>query len=340
MKSDQLHVVDSKDIKNWNDFVHNHPNGNIFQTTEMSEVYQKTKNCDPIGLAVVNDTEEILALMQAVIITEKFDFMGSFTGRSVIQGGPLFVEGDIGRKAVAALMSTYDEIARKKALYTQIRNMWDTSNISNLLNGMRYNYEEHLNFLVSLNRPEEDIWKDIHKSRRKGINRFEKSGITIEIIHNKKDIKVFYDIVSETYANVKLPLDDYSFFESVFDLLASKNMAKFYLAKYEDVYVGARATLNYKGTIYDWFAGSLSKYSSSYINEGLVWCILKENANKGDQIFDFGGAGNPNEEYGVREFKSRFGGKMTNFGRYKKVHSPVKMLIANKGFEIYKRLVL
>ena len=38
--------------------------------------------------------------------------------------------------------------------------------------------------------------------------------------------------------------------------------------------------------------------------------------------------------------KRRFGGELVNFGRYKKIHSPKKLWLAEKGFEIYRRLKL
>jgi lipid II:glycine glycyltransferase (peptidoglycan interpeptide bridge formation enzyme) len=36
----------------WSSFVYEHPNGNVFQTPEMYEVYENTKNYEPIFLAV------------------------------------------------------------------------------------------------------------------------------------------------------------------------------------------------------------------------------------------------------------------------------------------------
>ena len=334
-----LEITNSPDIKQWSEFVYNHPQGNIFQTPEMAEVYKRTKNYEPILLAVVDTkNDEILAVLQAVVIKEISGFLGTFSARSIIQGGPLFIENEKGIEALKVLMEHYDKIAQKKALYTQIRNMWDMSNILSFFNSIGYEYEEHLNFLIDLNRPEEEIWRDIHKSRRKGINRAFKRGVVIEEVRDKKFIPIFYGIVEETYKNARIPLADISLMESAFELLAPKNMATFYMAKYEDIYVGARVVLNYKGLIYDWYAGALSDYLSLYVNEALVWHILKEGANNRYHTFNFGGAGKPNEEYGVREFKRRFGGKMVNFGRYEKIYSPVKMKIVEKGFEMYKKV--
>jgi len=335
----ELKITNSPDIMQWSEFVHNHEHGSIFQTPEMAEVYKRTKNYEPITLAVLDTkNDEILAVLQAVVIKEISGFLGTFSARSIIQGGPLFIDGEKGIKALKILMEYYDKIAQKKALYTQIRNMWDMSNILSFFNSIGYEYEEHLNFLIDLNRPKEEIWRDIHKSRRKGINRAFNRGVVIEEVRDKKFIPIFYGIVKQTYKNAKLPLADISLMESAFELLVPKNMATFYLAKYGDVYVGARAVLNYKGLIYDWYAGALSDYLSLYVNEALVWHILKEGANNSFHTFNFGGAGKPNEPYGVREFKRRFGGKMVNFGRYMRIYSPIKMKIVEKGFEMYKKV--
>lgn len=35
--------------------MYNHPQGNIFQTIEMAEVYKRTKNYEPVSLAVVDE---------------------------------------------------------------------------------------------------------------------------------------------------------------------------------------------------------------------------------------------------------------------------------------------
>ncbi|MEA1864736.1 MAG: GNAT family N-acetyltransferase, partial [Euryarchaeota archaeon] len=125
--SDIMEVTASIDRAKWSEFVYEHPHGNIFQTPEMQDVYERTKNYETITLATVDDGGEILALMQAVVIREMGGFLGSFSARSVVQGGPLFVDGEKGVSALEILVGYYGGLVYKRALYTQIRNMWDTS---------------------------------------------------------------------------------------------------------------------------------------------------------------------------------------------------------------------
>jgi serine/alanine adding enzyme len=305
----------------------------------MAEVYKRTKNYEPISLAVVDEkTDEILAVLLAVVIREMSGFLGSFSARSIIQGGPLFVEEERGFNAIKTLMEHYDNIARKKALYTEIRNMWDTSQISSILRDKDYRDEDHFNFLIDLTKSKEELWNNLKRDKKRGVTKARKAGIEIYENMNKNQISVFYDILKKTYRDVKTPLADISLFESVFDILYQEKKAKFIFAKSGDKVIAGGVRLNYKKVIYAWYACALNAYLSIHPNELLVWHILEDGANKGYDTFDFLGAGKPNEEYGVREFKKQFGGQLVNFGRYKKIYSPFKMKIAEKGFKIYKKL--
>jgi len=306
-----IEVISSFDKQQWDEFVLNHPHGNIFQTTDMAEVYRQTKNYDPVSLAAIDsDSGEMLAVLHAVVIREMGGLLGSFSARSVIQGGPLVIEGKEGVKAAVKLMEHYDDAVRKKVVYTQIRNMWDTQGIRDTLESLNYTYDEHLNYLINLNRTSEEIWRSFHKSRRKGINRAEKSDISIRRMEGPAELERCYSLIEETYQNVKIPLADISLFRAAYSIFAQSGTADHYIAIQDGEPVGTRIMLKFNGMVHDWYAGS--KKGAPHVDEALVWYILKENAGT-QQVFDFGGAGNPQKPYGVREFKRRFGGEEVNF---------------------------
>jgi len=330
-----IEITDSIDWKKWDEFVYNHSNGTIFQTSYMASIYNSTKNYEPISLAGVDSKNgNILALVQSVTIREMRGLLGSFSARSVIHGEPLLVDGKEGLETAAKLMQHYEQVVQKEALYTQIRNMGDTRRIKELLESREYTYDDHLNYLIDLDRDSEEIWGDISKSRRKGINRAEKMGITVRKIENEDELNDCYNLIEETYNSIKLPIADITLFKSAYDLLKPPEIADFYIAHKNDEAVGTRIVLKYKGTVHDWYAGS--KREVEYVDEALVWQILKDNAGK-ERVFDFGGAGHPDKPYGVREFKRRFGGKEVNFGRYEKTHSRNKMKIAKSGLKLYQK---
>ena len=200
----------------------------------MGKVYGRTKNYNSISLAALDSNNgEILAVLQAVVIREIGGLLGMFSAWSIIQGGPLFIEDERGLVACKKLMEYYDKIAKKKAIFTQIRNTWDVANID-FFNKIGYEYEDHLNILVDLTLPIDILCNKISKSRRNGINRAKRRGVIIEEIIDESFIPIVYHNLQETYQNAKMPLADITLFENAFSILAPKNMAKFFLAKNED----------------------------------------------------------------------------------------------------------
>ncbi|WP_305064363.1 lipid II:glycine glycyltransferase FemX [Methanococcoides sp.] len=331
-----IEITDSFDKVQWDNFVSDHPHGNIFQTTEMVEVYRQAKNYEPVSLAAVDTVSgDIFAVVQAAVICEISGIGSSFSARSVIHGGPLAFESREGTEAVSVLMGQYNALMKRKAIYTQIRNIWDIQESKQMLESLGYTYSDHLNYLIDLDRTADTVWQSIHKSRRKGINRAEKAGIEIKKIENDDELVDSYNLIEQTYRNVRMPIADISLFRAVYNLFAPTGMADFYMAIQDGMPVGTRVVLKYNDLVYDWYAGS--KKEVEYVDEALVWCVLKENAGT-YKTFDFGGAGHPSKPYGVREFKRRFGGKEVNFGRYEKTHDKFKNRIAEVGYGIYKKL--
>ena len=332
-----LYVSGEADADDWSRFVHAHPFGNIFQTEELYSVYKRTKNYDPIVLFLKSkDTDAIHGLASGVVINEANVPIRMIASRSIVQGGPLVLDGNNRISELSILLNEYTRRVKNRALYTQIENLYDNKYEFDAI--PPYRREDHLNFLINLDQEEKEIWGQIHKDRRKNINRSVNKGVEIEVLEDREKLGEFYRLLVETYRTVKVPLSDISLFEAAYDILAKKGMAKFFLAKYEGRYIGARVVLTYKDFVYDWYAGAENKSLSLYPNEHLVWHILKWGRVAGYKWFDFGGAGKPDVPYGPREFKRRFGGELVNYGWYEGVHHPVMTSMTMQLFKVYQLL--
>jgi serine/alanine adding enzyme len=330
-----IDIISNPDKTKWGNFVYNHPRGNIFQTPEMAEIYKNTKKYLPLTLAAIDSrSDEILALLNTAIIHEFSGPLRPLTSRSIIIGGPLYHDSTKGRESVKRLMEHYDAIAGNLVLYTEIRNLWDTNNSLFLQD---YSYEQHLNFLVDLSAGKDKLWKNLSKARRYGITKSSKMGVTIHEISSENELCTLYFLLKDTYDRARHPLADKSLFDAVYTHLVPKNMGKIFFANLENNVIGAIALLLYKKNIYHWYSCSLNDYSKFYPNDILVWHALEWGSMNDFSVFDFMGAGKPDQNYGVREFKRQFGGALVNYGRYKKVHSPIKYWIAQKGLAVYKR---
>ena len=319
----------------WPEFNVKHPQGNIFQSPEMFNVFKDTQNYNPSAWFAIDDNNDICGLLVANKIKEFNKLMEGLSSRSIIQGGPLVFNP----LHLSKLLEQYSKDYAKKVLFTQVRNIFDTSNELDVFVKNGYEYEPHLNYLIKLD-DMESVWNNLNKKRRTSIRSAQKKDVTVQELKNESEIETFYTIIKATYKRVKVPLADISLFTSAYKHLNHKKMVKYFFAMHEEKYIGALALLNYKDRSYMWFLGSLDEYLKYNPNDLLVWESISWAIKNGYKIYDMGGAGHPDKEYGVRKFKSEFGGNEVNLGRYQIIHSPLKMKISELGYNVYRRLKL
>ncbi len=321
----------------WSSFVYDHPNGNIFQTPEMYEVYKNTKNYEPIFIDVIDDNDEILGMLLAVIQKEHSGFLGKFSARSIIMGGPLIKDNNT--EVLDFILTEYNKRIKGKAIYTQFRNQWQWKETEKeIFKKHGFIYEPHLDILHDLTLPIENQFMALHKGRRKNIRRTDKQGVFFSEIKNKKEFNKAYELIKSTYKKVKLPMPDKGFFNTSYNELAQKGILKIFVALFDNQIIATRMVLCFNQTIYDWYAGASEKHMDKYPNDFLPWKIIEWGSQNGYRLFDFGGAGKPGVPYGVRDYKMKFGGKLVEFGRFEKVHKPLLMKIGKLGIFIYKIL--
>ncbi len=333
-----MRIVRSLDEDRWRNFIETHPQGNIFHTPEMYEVFTRAKGYHPQIWGAVDDHEEIYALFLPVLVTLSEGLMSRATTRAIAYGSILSVPTSQGQLALTELLMAYTTTIKSEALFTELRHLSDMNAFGEVLDQVGFRYEEHLNYLIRLDKPEEKILKSMSSSARKAVRRSERRGMMPEELHDQSLLPIHYGLLRQSYEQAKVPLSDISLFRAVFDILVPKGMAKMLLARIEGDYAAASIELPYKDIIYSWYSGYDYAFRHIYPNEGLVWYILKWGARNGYRYFDFGGAGHPDEEYGPRDFKAKFGGKLVNFGRHTYVHAPFLLAMSRVGYQIYRQV--
>ena len=320
----------------WNDFICNHPHGNIFQTPEMYEVYHKTIKYEPVFLAVVNGKDEILGTLLSVIQREYSGLLGNFTARSIVHGGPLIKDDE--PEVLDLILKKYNNIIKIKAIYSQFRNFWDWSESKNIFFKNGFKYEDHLNILIDLTKSKEQLWNEVHSKRRNEVRRAKKEGTYFSVEYSEDSLKECFSILHEVYYRAKLPMPDYNFFYNLYRMNSNSKLV-ILCAYYEDVIIGCMLALAFKDKIYDFYAGSMKKYYNKYPNDLIPWEVFKWGKENGYKVFDFGGAGKPDVPYGVRDYKKKFGGEFVNYGRFEKINKNLLMKIGKLGLIISQKIL-
>ncbi|MEW6443895.1 MAG: GNAT family N-acetyltransferase [bacterium] len=337
--AESYQIVRELPVEKWRRFVLDQPDGNIFHTPELFKVFERAKGHESRVWAVVDGRSEVLAIFPPVRISVG-KAMGIFARRAVAYGGALWNASAAGRNALAALLRAYKRDPRKSALFTEVRNLSDASAGGPIFTGLGFTYTPHLNYLIDLDRPPEAVLGSIGRRTRKKIRHALRSGdVVVREIASREELAPWYAVLQTTYHRARVPLPDISLFEAAYDLLHPLGMAKFLVAQTNGSYAAVSVELLHKDVIYGWYGGTDRRFSRYSPNEVLTWHILQWGATHGYKVYDFGGAGDPDEPYGVRDFKAKFGGELVSFGRYTLVHSSVLLPISKVGYEIYRRFL-
>ncbi len=230
-----------------------------------------------------------------------------------------------------------NEKARDKVLFTELRHVADASESRATLEHSGFKHEEHLNLLIDLTRPIDETWSHVAPPARRAVARSVRRGLVVEEMTDRTCLPVMYELLSSTFQHAQVPLADISLFEAAFDVLVSKGMARILLARADGQYASTIVQLLYKGTIFVWYMGFDKAMHDFYPNDAITWTSLQWGSEHGFSTFDWGGAGRPNQPYGPRNFKAKYGGRLVNYGRATYVHRPFALALSRIGYAVYRR---
>ncbi len=323
----------------WSAFVERHPDGNIFQTPDMFRVFQEAKGHVPELWAAV-DGDQVLAMFVSVCISLGNAWPRQLSARTIVYGSVLREPGADGDAAMSALLQAYKRGSGKCSLFTELRNISPAGDSLPLLLAEGFTYEDHLNYLIGLDRPVAALFAGIGARTRKNIKKgLNKGRVLIVEVTDRAGLEACYRLLSMTYRAAHVPLADRSLFGAAFDILHPKGMIRFNTAMLDGSAAATSVELLYKGVMYGWYGGMDRSFAAFVPNELLTWDILRWGAEHGFSRYDFGGAGKPGEKYGVRDFKSKFGGELVCYGRNTWVANPWLLTISRFGYSALRKFL-
>ncbi len=318
----------------WAEFVKAHPEGNVFQTPEMYEVYARTEHTTPLVVAVAEDNE-IVGLLLAQIITNGDSIASWLTARSIIIGGPLVQ--DEREDVLYCLIRAYKQLLPRKVIYSEIRPIYDMANIATYLQNIRWKRKGHYNLLMSLEKTQQELFDQMHKERRRNVNQAIKAGLVFREVTEISDVRAIVALIKRTYERKHVPISYLDMFEEVYQHM--KQYARFF-ASYtqEGIMVAGEVRLCYNDLVYAWFAGSDEDYFKLRPNDFTMWNVICWGAEHGYKLLDFGGGGEPGVAYGVRDYKLKYGCEMYDFGRYVYAHRPLSLWAGTIAYKLYHKI--
>jgi len=337
--TDRARVVRSLDEARWAAFVERHPHGTVFHTPQMHRAFSETARHRPDLLAEVDGGGEIQALFTPVTIATLGGPLRSITGRVVAFAGPLAVDGHDGEAAVQRLLTTFRRTVPRSALFVEIRHIFDPGPNRRALAAAGFTLEPHLNFFVDLTASTDVLWGRLTQSTRRNVTKARREGVTIVEATDEAQIAEGYAVLEDVYRRIQVPLPDRSLFDAAARSLGTNGSYRMLLARAEGRTIGVLTLLGANGLITYWYTGTLREYARLRAGDLLVWHAIEAGHHEGYRTMDFGGAGQPDVPYGVRDFKAKFGGELVAFGRDRLVPSPTRLRLATAAYRSARRFL-
>lgn len=305
--------IDDIDINDWRELVQNSSTTSYFQTPECYEFFRSLSFLDTFGWAVYTNGT-IKGLVCGYITAYGGKIKQYLSRRAVIHGGLLLAK-DIKDDEISVLLAMLKNDIKHKIIYLEIRNNNDYSKYRHIFSREGFEYKPHLNYIVDTSVNISKIREQYSESKKRQIRKAKEQNVTCLLTNNQDDIDTFYKLLYKLYkTKIKKPLFPKEFFDNFVKI---SNSHLFVVKKDKTIIGGIACVALTNKVLYEWFVcGDTVNFNRLYPSVVATNSAIEFACNNGFEKFDFMGAGNPNESYGVREFKGKFGGNLVEYGRF------------------------
>ena len=339
--------INNIDRKEWSALVAASATGTWFQSPEAYDFFASMPELFmPFAIGICNLKSETInaqsslrAVCVGYVTVEKSALKQWLTRRAIVIGGPCFADDCINEEVTLLLSTLRQQLSTgvNAPIYIETRNFNDYSRWKSAFAAAGFSYEPHLNFHVHTDQGWEAVEENIGKHRKKYIRLSFRDGATIEENPTIEQVRAYYDILLDLYrTKVKMPLLPWEFFEKLYYCPS----CKYLLVLYDGQVVGGSICMLLPGHgVYEWYAcGKDGVFKNIHPSSVTKYAGMKYACDNGYAVFDMMGAGKPDDEYGVRDFKAEFGGELVEHGRFLCVAKPLLYKIGVLGVKMLKKL--
>lgn len=323
------------DDESWDEYVRRHPQGSIFHTSKMIAAFAATSGFEPYGRAAIDAEGNIVALLVSCHVKTLRQF-SAVSSRAVQFAEPLCDPDPIGIAALTELVARHDDYMRSRALFCEVRAICEPGFEEHALAVNGYQHRDFVNYVIKLQDDVDLLWKKLHKRLRQKLRSTRRKGVVVRDDTSPEGLQRLYPMLQASYGRARVPLCGEDLFRNAVAHLPPENVRVRTAFKDREA-LASIISLVFGDRVFSWYGGTLRRRGISPFAL-IVWDDIAWAAEHGFSHYDFGGAGSPDEEYGPRKFKARFGGTEVHYGRYVLTYSRLRLRLAEVGFQISRQL--
>lgn len=176
--------------------------------------------------------------------------------------------------------------------------------------------------IVDLSKTEEELWMNMKGNYRRNYKKSVREGCIFEVYEDGEfALEEFYKVMEIIFHRTDYVMHGFEYFKKVWETLSPQKFSKIYLAKSEDVYVGAYLVVFDNDYAYELYGGVTNAGRRVEAGYFLKWEAIKDAKKNGKKYYDHWGVApfegddymKKHELYHISKFKEGFGGRVVEY---------------------------
>ena len=290
-------------IANWDEYVLNHPNSNVYQLYNWKKVIFDTYGHEAHYIMAVSNNSEIMGILPLVKINA-YGIVKKFTSIPFFDLGGVLADD---KKTEELLIRHAFEVAKKEKISSislrQQERLISEESIKNSDYPHLFVKKDKVRLILELGKSSEELFSSFKSKLRSQIRKPIKEGLKVKI-GGVELVDDFYRVFVKNMRWLGSPVHSKEIIINT--LKCFSHMCKIFAIYKDKTPVASSLILELKEMVYNPWASSLREYSRLSPNMLLYWAMLEYSCDKGYKYFDFGRS---TVDEGTYRFKKQWGAK-------------------------------
>ena len=345
-------VSSEVDAKEWDQKLPQSTASTTYQISYWARVYESFDS-RPIFISVRNSTGEIIGQLLALIHNELLwsdsnlftRFIGSKLNlRQTLTWfyGPIIHDSNHADEIFSKILLAVDEVSIKNKVTIARGSSHPYSRMfsDKVAQKLGYKLQPWSTYITDLHRSSEELHNSLDKKTRYDIRKSEKNQLEFVAVNNRSSLDEFVELKAKEREKVGQRVDkNPDFYDDRWEYLHKNGYEKLFLAKYKGKTLAGILNIIFNGNVVQ-HGVSISSHRELLGGPFLTWNTIQWCIDNKYSTYDMGGI-NPNpeneKEKSMNFYKSKWGGKKSDYIRYTKIYDITKWKISS-GLKNPKKL--
>lgn len=312
----EVTIIDASKANKWDELVERTSHSSVYHLWDWGEVLSDAYGYQRYYLATTEKSTIIGGL--PLIHVKSWLFGDKLMSLPFCEyGGPL-VNSELSDKETQQVMKSLLDATNKLARALHVKYVQIKKPIAMSMGGTMdtqgyTNFQRYVTFQIDLTRELDELWANVHKSKRKAVRKALKGGVVAKELESVEQLETYYMLYLKTHKRHGSPPHKCEFFERLYDAFFLKDKMKILLTEYEGKLIGGRISFCQGKTIFNWYSVIDWKHRRLNPNSVLSWSIIEWGVKNGYHKLEFGRTRKGTTIY---DFKKDWGGQETHLQEY------------------------